>query len=386
MSSVWIILLLLVMVCPVMSTGNGCVLGMIRSSVTIPCEYRNEGILERNNIAIEWRTSDSIVHGFVHGEDKLENQASQYKNRTKIFQSEVEHGNFSLRLSDITPEDETDYNCFFHKKGLSTSKHADTVCLIAAGHYTEPFLSTSHRENNEVDFTCTSSSGFPKPIVHWFINKKDISPEAGREHTTLDKDPSDGSFTVTSVLTVNVTQDLTVTCAIENERLGETRTSAPLYCHYTEPFLSTSRRENNEVDFTCTSSSGFPEPKVHWFINKKEILPEAGREHTTLDKDHCFTVTSVLTVNVTQDLTVTCAIENERLGETRTSAALYYYKQKPDNSQPSSNTGVIIGICVAFTITLVIGLGFLIYRRKKMPRRQQPQDGPEATYSAVSTS
>ncbi|KAK6466171.1 ICOS ligand-like isoform X1, partial [Huso huso] len=205
-----------------------CVLGIIRNSVTIPCEYKNEGILERKNIAIEWRTSDSfIVHGFVHGEDKLENQASQYKNRTKIFQSEVEHGNFSLRLSDIIPEDGTEYNCFFHKKGWPTSKHADTVCLIVAGHYTEPFLSTSHRENNEVDFTCTSSSGFPKPIVHWFINKKEILPEAGREHTTLDKDHC---FSVTSVLTVNVTQDLTVTCAIENERLGETRTSAALYC------------------------------------------------------------------------------------------------------------------------------------------------------------
>lgn len=291
MSSVWIILLLLVMVCPVMSTGNGCVLGLIRNSVTIPCEYKNEGILERKNIAIEWRTSDSfIVHGFVYGEDKLENQASQYKNRTKIFQSEVEHGNFSLRVSDIIPEDETEYNCFFHKKGWPTSKRADTVCLTVAGHYLEPFLSTSsHRENNEVDFTCISSSGFPKPIIHWFINKKEISPEPGRGNTTLDKDPSTGSFTVTSVFTVNVTQDLTVTCAIENERLGETRTSA----------------------------------------------------------------------------------------------AFYYYKQKPDNSQPSSNTGVIIGICVALCGTITLGIaGFLIYR----PRRQQPQDGPETTPIADSTS
>ncbi|KAK1169697.1 hypothetical protein AOXY_G8559 [Acipenser oxyrinchus oxyrinchus] len=281
------------MVCPVMSTGNGYVLGMIKNSVTIPCEYKNEGILERKNIAIEWRTSDSlIVHGFVHGEDKLYNQAPQYKNRTKIFQSQVEHGNFSLRLSDIIPEDETDYNCFFHKAGWSTSKRADTVRLIVAGHYTEPFISTSsHRENSEVDFTCKSSSGFPEPIVHWFINNKEISPEPGREHTTLDKDPSTGSFTVTSVLTVNVPQDLAVTCAIENERLGETRTSA----------------------------------------------------------------------------------------------SFYYNKQKPDNSQPSSNTGVIIGICVTLAIALGIA-GFLIYRRIKMPQRQQPQDGPETTPIADSTS
>ncbi|KAK1169693.1 hypothetical protein AOXY_G8553 [Acipenser oxyrinchus oxyrinchus] len=251
MSSVWIILLLLVMVCLVMSTGNRCVLGIIRNSVTIPCEYENEGIIERKNISIEWRTSDSlIVHSFVHGEDKLDNQAPQYKNRTKIFKTEVEHGNFSLRLSDIIPKDMKEYKCFFHKEDSSTSKRVDTVCLNVAGHYTEPFISTSsHRENSEVDFTCTSSSGFPKPI----------------------------------------------------------------------------------------------------------------------------------------DLAVTCAIENERLNETRTSASFYYNKQKPDNSQPSSNTGVIIGICVTLAIALGIA-GFLIYRRIKMPQRQQPQDGPEATYSAVSTS
>ncbi|XP_041114859.1 ICOS ligand-like [Polyodon spathula] len=295
MSSVWIILLLLVMLCPVMSTGSGCVLGIIRKSVIIPCEYRNEGVLERNSIAVEWRTPDSlIVHSFLHGEDQLANQDPQYKNRTKFFKTEVEHGDFSLKLSDIIPEDGTDYNCFFHKDGWSTSKHVDAICLIVADHYTEPFLSTSsHRENSEeVSFTCTSSNGFPKPIVHWFINKKEIFPEPGRENIVFDKDPSTGSFTVTSILTVNVTQDLTVTCAIENERLNETRTSA----------------------------------------------------------------------------------------------AIYYSKQKPDNSQPGSNTGVIIGVCVALAIGTLGIVVFLIYRCRNMPRRQQPQDGPEATYTAVSTS
>ncbi|XP_029434496.1 uncharacterized protein LOC115076773 isoform X1 [Rhinatrema bivittatum] len=68
-----------------------------------------------------------------------------------------------------------------------------------------------------------------------------------------------------------------------------------------------------EVTFNCSSSKGYPEPKVHWTDAFKSSLPPHSVSFER-DLDH-FSVFSMLRLNATSDLNLSCIIENQLLQE-----------------------------------------------------------------------
>ncbi|XP_039595340.1 ICOS ligand-like isoform X2 [Polypterus senegalus] len=127
--------------------------------------------------------------------------------------------------------------------------------------------------------------------------------------------------------------------------------------------------KDSEVSFTCKSTGGFPEPKVQWSVNK-ELLQNSGQVSTTLSKDSrgLYSVTSVLTVNVTGDVSVTCTVENDRLREKRTSAEIQYLiKAEKESNGVSGGTKVIL-VLVAVLVVLV---GLLIVAIVVLKRRKR---------------
>lgn len=84
-----------------------------------------------------------------------------------------------------------------------------------------------------------------------------------------------------------------------------------------------SAAHGGETAFLCHSSGGFPEPRVRWLINNTEEPPE-GSVRTVLaplPDSHLYNVTSHLTVNISKDSSVSCAIENPSMNETVTSTS-----------------------------------------------------------------
>ncbi|KAL0185669.1 hypothetical protein M9458_017339, partial [Cirrhinus mrigala] len=74
-------------------------------SVVLPC-YVQKSILWKR-LKVEWRKTDTktLVHLFEDGESRPESQQQDYHDRAHFFTEEIQHGNFSLRLDNLTAED-----------------------------------------------------------------------------------------------------------------------------------------------------------------------------------------------------------------------------------------------------------------------------------------
>lgn len=60
---------------------------------------------------ITWQRGLEVVHSFYHSRDQLDRQNPHYVNRTSLYREEMAKGNASLRLDQVTLEDEGLYTC-----------------------------------------------------------------------------------------------------------------------------------------------------------------------------------------------------------------------------------------------------------------------------------
>ncbi|KAK2916869.1 hypothetical protein Q8A67_001243 [Cirrhinus molitorella] len=89
----------------------GPLVAPLGSSVVLPCYVVEH--LPVDNLEVEWRRADSetLVHLFLNGESRPEAQQQDYHDRAHFFTDQIQHGNFSLRLDNLTAEDEGRYTC-----------------------------------------------------------------------------------------------------------------------------------------------------------------------------------------------------------------------------------------------------------------------------------
>ncbi|XP_056309068.1 uncharacterized protein LOC130220846 [Danio aesculapii] len=90
-------------------------LAPLGSSVVLPC-YVDEA-LPVEDLEVEWRRADSetLVHLYQDGESRAEVQQQDYHDRAHFFTEEIQHGNFSLRLDNLTAQDEGEYTCTIYR-------------------------------------------------------------------------------------------------------------------------------------------------------------------------------------------------------------------------------------------------------------------------------
>ncbi|KAG5833296.1 hypothetical protein ANANG_G00274450 [Anguilla anguilla] len=208
-----------------LSLGDACVLGMVGKSAVLPCVYNGTLDLDGGNVSVEWRTGTELVHRSVLGEEGEVTQSASSRNRMRLVADATRNGDVSLLVSDVTVRDARSYDCYLTRPGEQSSAPLCTVCLSAAAHFTHPVV---EREDgavgDEANFTCHSRGGFPEPMVHWFIDGKE-HPLVGTVRTYNTTLPETELYNITSTLLVNLTHDITVSCAVENRLLNETLTS-----------------------------------------------------------------------------------------------------------------------------------------------------------------
>ncbi|XP_026114940.1 butyrophilin-like protein 2 [Carassius auratus] len=95
------------------------------SSMVLKC-YRVKP-LETEDLKVEWRRKETLVHLYQDGESQTEKQQEDYQNRAHFFTDQIQHGNFSLRLDDLRAEDAGEYICTIHSKHRSVFSTQITV-------------------------------------------------------------------------------------------------------------------------------------------------------------------------------------------------------------------------------------------------------------------
>ncbi|XP_050957256.1 butyrophilin-like protein 2 [Labeo rohita] len=105
------------------------------SSVVLPCYV--DGLLLKESLKVEWRRTGALVHLYQDGESQPEKQQQDYRDRAHFFTDQIQHGNFSLRLDNLTAEDEGQYTCTIYsqqKSVFSAETHLVLKLLVFDAH------------------------------------------------------------------------------------------------------------------------------------------------------------------------------------------------------------------------------------------------------------
>lgn len=90
------------------------VTGFIGGSVVLPCPSTEPGH-KRQDIEVHWRHNNSEnVYDIIKGEESVEFQNKQYKNRVETFPDKYTEGNFSIKLLNLQHTDAGDFICFIN--------------------------------------------------------------------------------------------------------------------------------------------------------------------------------------------------------------------------------------------------------------------------------
>ncbi|KAJ8253167.1 hypothetical protein GJAV_G00209850 [Gymnothorax javanicus] len=210
------------------SLGGACILGIFGKSAVLPCFYGRTFDLDSGNVSIEWRTGSEPVHVSVLGKAGETVEFLSQGDRMRLIMDTIQDGDVSLLISDITVRDAQSYDCYLTQPGVQSSTHLCTVCLSTAAHFTQPVVQRADEakeEGEEAHFICHSRGGFPEPTVHWLSGDRE-RPLVGTVRTYSSLLPHSELYNITSVLSVNITRDMKVSCAVENHLLNETLTSS----------------------------------------------------------------------------------------------------------------------------------------------------------------
>ncbi|KAM9390571.1 CD276 antigen homolog [Salvelinus alpinus] len=203
------------------------VTGIRGESVLLSCDLNSSTAIDTSRLRFYWQDkSGKVLYSFNKGEEN-QHQDNLYTNRTKAFGSEMSSGNISIKLSQVTLEDEQNVYWAFPTLFDENDKHIIElikVCratLLVAARFPTPSVTVNKTNMNA---TCSTQGGYPQPVVTWTIQDvllaQNRTLDPWEVQTKRQPDPESGLYTVWSQ--VNIRENQTVTCHIFNPVLRET--------------------------------------------------------------------------------------------------------------------------------------------------------------------
>ncbi|XP_014829525.1 PREDICTED: CD276 antigen-like isoform X2 [Poecilia mexicana] len=111
--------------------GRELIHAKVGHDVILPCRLMPP--FDVNGLTIEWRFQDHIIHLHRGGSKDDETPDPEFKGRTSLFHDEFEKGNISLKLTEVTKEDEGNYICFVPKLASQVKKGNVTLRVDGNG-------------------------------------------------------------------------------------------------------------------------------------------------------------------------------------------------------------------------------------------------------------
>ncbi|KAI4874924.1 hypothetical protein NFI96_021649, partial [Prochilodus magdalenae] len=135
---------------------SGLLIVELGGTVMLPCYV--EAPIPLDELKVEWRRagSETLVHLFQDGESRPESQDLTYSGRASFFTEEVQRGNFSLLLTNLTTKDAGVYRCSVDGQWETGQMLVDIEYLIASGgHAVSPYV------GEDITLNCSVVSHIP---------------------------------------------------------------------------------------------------------------------------------------------------------------------------------------------------------------------------------
>ncbi|MED6250114.1 hypothetical protein ATANTOWER_024950 [Ataeniobius toweri] len=85
------------------------IIATVGQNVILPCHL--EPPFNMGDLTVEWKFQDVLVHLYPNRVEYLDAKQQRYKGRTSLFYYEMTNSNISLKLTNVTKEDEGNYFC-----------------------------------------------------------------------------------------------------------------------------------------------------------------------------------------------------------------------------------------------------------------------------------
>ncbi|NXW54275.1 HHLA2 protein, partial [Eurystomus gularis] len=150
------------------------VTGQFSKDCILPCHFP-PGADE----VIYWKKGNKNVHNYYYQRDQLERQDPNYQHRTHLFHESIHRGNASLKLSNLTFDDEGLYNCY-----VGTQQTKTEVEVMLHVRVTSYYALEYQKTDSERVLKCCAFLTYPAPNISWLQGSTSIQ-ETYREETKV---------------------------------------------------------------------------------------------------------------------------------------------------------------------------------------------------------
>ncbi|XP_021044921.1 selection and upkeep of intraepithelial T-cells protein 2-like [Mus pahari] len=193
-------------------TVNGLqrpVLAQLGGNLELSCELSPPQQAEHMEIRWFRNRYKEPVYLYRTGQDLLGEIIPKYVERTELLKGDIGKGKVTLRIFNVTVDDDGSYHCFF-KDGKFYEEHIMEVKVTGTSSDIQIFM---HPPNTKgVMLECQSGGWFPEPHMEWRDSKGDLIPATSKSHSQ----DENKTFTMKMALLVESNSYWNVTCYIQN--------------------------------------------------------------------------------------------------------------------------------------------------------------------------
>ncbi|XP_039738803.1 putative selection and upkeep of intraepithelial T-cells protein 1 homolog [Pteropus medius] len=154
------------------------------------------------------------VHLYKDGKDLHGETIFQYVERTQLLKEDIGKGKVTLRISNISIDDDGPYHCFF--KDGDFYEEAITEVKVTATSFEIQIL--VHPPNTRgLLVQCNSKGWFPQPQMEWRDSRGEIIPPASKSHSQ----DTNKLFDMKMTLLLRHSSQSNVTCYLQNPVTGQ---------------------------------------------------------------------------------------------------------------------------------------------------------------------
>ncbi|XP_030609994.1 butyrophilin-like protein 2 [Archocentrus centrarchus] len=192
------------------------IVASVGETVLLPCNTTIKGDVP----TVEWTKEGlfpSIVFLYRDGCETFEMKNRVFQYRTNLIRHELHHGNLSLVISNVQPNDGGKYQCVIRR---NKKKQVILRLELFVGAVSEPRLSVVPGVGGGLTLRCEARCWFPEPLITLFDNQgNELSAEDPRRN-----EDSSGCFTVTRRVILQTAINR-VTCRVHQPEIKQTRHS-----------------------------------------------------------------------------------------------------------------------------------------------------------------